>query len=239
MASLKYVAQKFKEYSGRKQTVELTPERMRAFKSYLNYSLQIIKTNAQSADTYSDRELESMGELYFLFEQFFPKGNIPDELKGYSDFVYGIARNLKEDFSKVYETKLQNDWKAMKNALRGGDTSDDFDKPVWARNFVSVVELADIKPDKKRIKILYGGELLYEDDLPENYFKGLPQGSTLIFDYTEQGIIPNLEKTFEESFIATKNSSLLEQIVIESLARDTETKHYISELTDHINAELS
>ncbi len=67
----------------------------------------------------------------------------------------------------------------------------------------------------------------------------MPEKSTIVFEYTNQGLNLNLQRTLQESAKAKAEISGVEKIVIDSLATDAKTKGYLDSLYDQINEELS
>jgi len=236
MTSLDYVAQKMDEYS--EKSIEMTPRRVRALGRCLKVAQEIAEINSgmkYGVDRVRFRpdDLELVGEMDFLLEHFYPDGNVPEQLRGYQNFVNRIKGI--DSYHDTLEAKLQRD----ERNLAERDSVAEADDLSYARAIVDVVEADEVTPEKSRLLISFEGQELYEENLPNYAFAGLPEKATVVFEYTSQGLSLDLKRTLEESSRAKADPSKVEKSVIDSLAIDAQTKSYVDSVYDQINEELS
>lgn len=243
MTSLEHIAKVLEEKAGRPP--ELSPKGLRVLKSVLNRTRAAVETNTRiryDGPHLSRKDFEDVGEIEYLLTHTFPKRkdqegeddfvNVPPELSAYVNFVRKF-RGI-DAYREAYEDKITRDGQK----LVSDDSVAEADDSCYARMFVQVVEADDEKPGQSTLLVKYEGQELYRESLPETVFAGIPKGSKIIFDYSEQGLRLNLHETLEGS-IGTKKVSAVEKIVLESLARDSMSMGYVDLVYDQINKGLS
>ncbi len=236
MTSLEHIAKKMHELSRREKPVELSPKRMRSLRSILNTMKGVIETNAGIGTDnlrLTGHDLEEVGAMEYLLNGFFPEGNIPPELRPYAEFVSRIKGI--DAYNDVVNAKLQRD----RVNLKRRDSVCEADDPLYARTFVNVVESDELIPETSRLLVTFDNQTLYEENIPDYVFRGLPDRSTIVFEYTSQGLNLDLQRTLQKSSRAKLGASGVEKAVIDSLASDVKTKGYVDSLYCQINEELS
>lgn len=235
MTDLEYIANKIEEYSGK--DIEMTPKRVRELASYLGSLKELIETNSgiswdKNNFHFRNEDLENVGEMDFLLERFYPDGNVPMRLKKYKDFVDNIKGI--DVYHKILEAKLQRDAKILRNK----DSVSEADDMIYARAIVGIIESDQLVPERSRVLVTFEGNSLYEENIPEYVFRGLPERSTLVFEYTSQGLALDLKRTLEESKSNKADINRTEKVIINSLAADPQSKEYVDSVYDGINNQL-
>ena len=241
-------------YSSGKAPVELTTRRMRSLRSDLRLTIEAIRLNsgddpestatvtrdgsfmtAQPTIRLESADLKEVGRMQYLLDNLFRDGNVPNSLRPYADFVQKTRRMYRDEFDSIVEAKLQRDHKILEAAKSGEDTLDELDDRVWARSLVDIVEAEEVKPEGSKLVVSYNGQELYHETIGSGAFESLPDGAVVVFDYTTQGLIINLERTLTESDRIGSKRTEVEKAVLESLARDDSTKKYIDDVFTGIN----
>jgi hypothetical protein len=169
----------------------------------------------------------------FLLQNIYSNGDIPEELKKYKNFVDRVKGI--DTYHRTLEAKLQRSARILKD----NDSVSEADDRIYARALVSVLESDQEFPDKSKVLVLFEGEQLYEEDVPEYAFLDLPGKSVLVFEYTSQGLNFNLNRTMENSKLSRADSSRAERIIINSLASDPKSKKYVDSIYQRIDEQLS
>ncbi|MAG38401.1 hypothetical protein CMI45_03395 [Candidatus Pacearchaeota archaeon] len=232
MPNPKQIARRFRELSDEDR--QMTPKRVKTLRNILNTIQGIVEINTRMGSDnprFRAEDYEDIGQMDYLLREFFPRGDIPIELEPYANFVNRI-RGI-DHYHSVLEAKLQRDSEYLS---RSDKSVDEIDDPVYQRLIINVVDADKVKPEETRIVIKYEGERLYEENVPDIAFQGLPKGSTILFDYTDQGLNIDLKETL--SNCKGTEVSRIERVVIDSLASDVSSRKYIDSLYDQINEEL-
>ena len=87
--------------------------------------------------------------------------------------------------------------------------------------------------------MLFGSEELYRENIIAEAFNGLPQGVTLTFDYTSQGLTLNLDRTLKQFSDSRTRRTEVERVALNSLASDDSTRQYIDDIFSEINTMIS
>jgi hypothetical protein len=199
------------------------------------HDIMLCRYPATELGNLTTSDLNTIGEMDYLLAHCFPSGDIPQDFGKYVRLI-GIVKNMYGDiYDSLLERKLQEDKKIIEKVRKGEDILE-VENPVYARSLIWIVESEEVKRDKSKILVLYQGDQLYEENVREGVFDGLPEGSVVAFDYSPQGLMLNLETTIAQS---PKAKDRVEQVVIEGLASDVETKRYIDVLYDQINEEFN
>ena len=243
MESVKYIAEKIAEYFHSGKNVPLTSRRERELRSTLRSIEDMVRISSYCVDEdgvqiirFSNTDLKEIGEIEFIFNRFFPDGNVPEQFSKYTRLVEKAKMIYGRTYECMLEAKLQRDKKILKRASKGKDILEDIEDKVYARSIIAIAEAEEVLKEKSRLVIRYEGEQLYEENIREGSFAGLPQGSIVVFDYKREGLEFNLRKTLEET---KSHHSDVEKSIIESLAYNSDTRIYIDEVYDQINQELN
>lgn len=218
--------------------IELTPLRRRALMSHLNLLYSIVEANSsiidetgQPAFRLKREDLESVGEMDFLLKWFYGD-DVPEQFSKYTGLI-SQARGIYEDrFDSAVEAKLRRDEANLEQARSGNVPYMNTDLP-YVRSLINIVQ-SQRAPQKSRLFVLYEGQPLYESEIPDGTFKGLPLGTNVYFDYTSQGLQLNLARTLEESDMGAK----VEKPVREQVALNIAVKRHIDDVLDEINQAL-
>jgi len=253
MNSIHYVAAKINEYFGSEKSPELTARRKRELKSTLGILYRAIMIGGVEDILISDKynvkiqtilkltwdDLRDVGEMEFIFNRFFPQGDIPEDLRKYKNFVDMVKNVYGDRYVRVVESKLLKDRALLDRIGEGRDVLEDMRDPIYGRSLVGIIDAEEIKRDKNRLVVMYGLDVLYEENIPEDTFIELPSGATVVFNYTSQKLNLDLKRTLEENSKAKKDRSTIERVVLETLVKDTNTMKYLDDVYDQINEELN
>ena len=253
MNSIYYVATKINEYFGSEKSPELTVRRKRELRSTLGILHRMVSiggmdnilikdvngVKVQSILKLTRDDLRDVGEIEFILNRFFPQGDIPGDLRRYRDLVDMIKHVYGGQYEKVVESKLLRDQALLDEIRNGRDVLEDTRDPVYGRTLVGIIDAEEIKKEKSRLVLMYGTDILYEENIPEDMFMELPSGAIVVFDYTSQRLSLNLKETLEESSKVKKDRSTVERIIFEALENDADTMRYLDDVYDQINDELS
>ncbi|PIN89099.1 hypothetical protein COU61_03245 [Candidatus Pacearchaeota archaeon CG10_big_fil_rev_8_21_14_0_10_35_13] len=242
MRSLQYIVEKVEESrdGDGNINVPLTPGRLRELKGTLGGIRDFLYNSRSSKiaglSELSTTDLEVVGMMGYLLDNFFPDGEVPEVLSEYSRIVGTVKQLYGSVYSSALERKLAEDQKLFEDIKAGRSrlTVDD-DIGVYAGSLVSIIEADEVRSDKSRLVVLYDGQQLYEEDIREGSFAGLPNGSAVVFDYTPQGLVLNLRKTMNEN---PRTEDRVEKAVIKSLFDDLKTKSYVNDINAQIDEAL-
>jgi hypothetical protein len=212
----------------------MTPRRVRFLAAYMRNLKDIVEIGTISGireHSFRKEDFEIIGEINYLLENLYPDGLVPPEIKKYQDFV-NKAKGI-DFYHNVYEDKLLRDSKILINK----DKTSEADDPVYARALIGIIE-SDMNISESKLVVIYQGDKLYEENIPKSIFIGLPDNSTLIFEYTSQGLTFELAKTMEECESKKIDLNRLEKVILESLARDAMSKTFVDSVYEEINNHL-
>lgn len=240
MADLEYVATKLDALSERKTPYEMTGRRLRRLQDILMGLSEAIEFDLKYASLGRD-DMESAGEIDFLLSSCFPDGIIPERFQKYAKLA-GVAKYIGEGmYERVVTAKLQKDDDLLR-AVRGKDQkareraiTESIERVFYAQGLVGVLEADELRPDKSRVQVLYENKVLYEENIPDNAFSGLPERITVFFDYTEQGLKLQLQRTLDS---IPKKRSEAERAILDGMAHDQKSKAFISDMFAELESSL-
>ena len=238
MASLEYVAEQMDAYGHRESPIEMTGSRLRALRGELSVLRTYVEFGIKSGQgTLTQDVMEQAGEMEFMIDYFYPNGGVPAQLRPYADLAKRVTSI--ESVRGTVDAKLRRDNERLENLLGGAEAGTDaavlesIEDPLYASGIVRIAEADELTPEQSRVIVTYGGEELYEASLPPSAFPGLPERSTIVFEYTAQGLVPDLEVTLDRS------KDRVEQVVLDSLAHDIGTKGFVDDVYEEIQEELT
>ena len=239
MTSINNIVEKLEEYfdSDGSLKVPMTFRRTRELKTTLRImhdDIMLHRSPPTELSSLSTSDLREIGKMDYLLTHCFPDGNISNELDKYTQFVNRVKQMYSSTYDAILEKKLHQDKETIEKIRKGYNVLE-IENPIYARSLVEIVESEEVKKHDSRIIVLYQGEQLYEENIREGIFSGLPEGSVVAFNYSPQGLMLNLETTINQS---SKAKDRVEKIVIEELASDVQTKRYVDILYDRLNEEF-
>jgi hypothetical protein len=245
MADPQRISEKTREYEDASGAVRvpLTGARRRSLLSICSDMKNMAQFNMKYSGL-GPGDVEGADLVTYLFEKFFPDGDVPEQLKGYAEF----ARMVGETGSSSYGAGVERKRLAQRDVLEDIRSDDPevrekaesraIDMFFYEQALVGVVEADEVRPEESRVLVRYDGDTLLEENLPAEVFSGLPKGSTVVYDLTSQTLELNLDETLKKAKDAER-MKVQEAIVTGMRGEEgTATRTYLEDLAEELEEQL-